>query len=68
MSNEYGKTISTKIGHELTEKFEAVLKRNGHTKQVVLRSAVLAYIDKFSEDTYYKEFTDSINFPNPEKE
>ena len=62
MSKNYGKTISTKIDSDLTGEFEAVLDRNGHTKQIIIRAAILEYIKRYSDNEDFKNFAESIQF------
>ena len=46
---------------------EDILERNGHTKNIVLRCAVEAYIKKFKDDTFFQEYINEINYPDPKK-
>lgn len=58
----YGKTISTKIDDDLTVEFEVILDRNGHTKQIVLRAAVLEYIKRYSDNDEFISYAKNIQF------
>jgi len=59
---DYGKTISTKIDRELTDELERLLAVNGHTKQVIIRTAVLQYIKTFTDKEDYKNYVDNIQY------
>jgi predicted DNA-binding protein len=58
----YGKTISTKIDKELTEEFDRLAKLNGHTKQVIIRHAVLAYIKQYTDKEDMVNYVDNIQY------
>lgn len=62
MSKRYGKTISTKIDDDLTLEFERILCRNGHTKQIIIRVAILEYIIRYSENEDLKNYAKNIQF------
>lgn len=62
MARTYGKTISTKIDSDLTAEFENILDKNGHTKQIVIRAAILEYIKRYSDNEDFKNYAENIQF------
>jgi len=62
MSEKWSKTISTKIPEDLMGEFEAVLMSNGHTKQLVLRVAVLEYIKRYTDSAEFRNYAENIQF------